>query len=175
MSKQFDDYQQNIDNIVEQRSLIPKKPDVEPQTKMSTSDIEKARQIYLKPNKTIGTKEKFNEEYRDEYNYAKEYVQFIAENKELIGENIEIWTKRYPGVPAEFWIVPTNKPVWGPRYLAEQIKSKYYRRLRSEQSTITGSDGVGTFYGQIVTDTVIQRLDAIPVNNTRKSIFMGAS
>jgi len=64
-------------------------------------------------------------------NFQKEYVQFIAENKEIIGETIEIWTRPFGGMPAEFWKVPVNKPVWGPRYLAEQIKRCYYLVIKT--------------------------------------------
>ena len=102
--------------------LTPKEDKVEPQTKISQSDIAKSKDVYLKPAKTIGSKERFNEKFREDYNFSKEYVQFIAENKECIGETTELWTKPYPGLPAEFWQVPSNKPVWGPRYLAERIK-----------------------------------------------------
>jgi hypothetical protein len=85
---------------------------------------------------------------------------------------IEIWTRPYGGVPAEFWKVPVNKPIWGPRHLAEQIKRCSYHRL-SMQNTTTNSDGVGQYYGSLAVDSTIQRLDARPVS-TRKSIFMGS-
>ena len=39
--------------------------------------------------KTVSCREKFNENFRATYEYDKEYVQFIAEHKELIGEKIE--------------------------------------------------------------------------------------
>ena len=76
-------------------------------------------------------------------------------------------------MPAEFWQVPTNKPVWGPRYLAEQIKRKFYHRLMMENKQTEAGDGM-TYYGQMAVDTTVQRMDARPVS-TRKSIFMGAN
>ena len=88
------------------------KMETAPQTKMSQNEIAKSKDIYLKPDKVISCREKFNEKYREDFNFGKEYVQFVGEHKELIGENIEIWTKPFAGVPAEYWIVPTNKPVW---------------------------------------------------------------
>ena len=176
VAQQFDTFQENVKEMTMDRMSNAKREEVEPQTKLSQSQIEKSKDIYLKPERSIspGSKEKFNEKFRDSYNFDKEYVQFIAENKEIIGEAIEIWTKPYPGMAAEYWRVPTNKPVYAPRYLAEQIKRKYYHRLKSEQNTITSADGMGTYHGGIVVDTLVQRLDAIPVS-TKKSVFMGAS
>src|ERR1700691_1694 len=110
---------------VDEANKAPMK-EVEPQTKIAQADIEKSKDIYLKPMKAISSKEKFNEKWRDDYNFAKEYVYFIAENHEVIGETIKLWTKKFAGQPAEYWEVPVNKPVWGPRYLAEQIKGANY-------------------------------------------------
>ena len=170
--KQFEAYDQNIKEMTMDRLNEAPKQDMEPQTKLSSSQIEKSKDIYLKPTTSIGSREKFNEKFRESYNYDKELVHFIAENKEIIGEMIEMWTKPYPGMPAEYWKIPTNKPVWGPRYVAEQIKSKFYHRLIMQQ-TVTENSGAGQFYGQLAADTTIQRLDAIPVSS-RKSVFMGA-
>lgn len=147
----------------------------EPQTKLSQNQLQKAPDIYLKPIKSIGCRERFNEKFRDEYNFQKEYVNFIAENKEIIGEAIPIWTRPFPGMPAEEWKVPVNKPVWGPRYLAEQIKRKTYRQLKMDgnEANRTGSDQVGEYYGQLAIESHVHRLDANPVQ-TKRSIFMGA-
>ena len=149
------------------------KQEVEPQTKLSSKEIEKSHDIYLKPQRKIADNQKFNEKFRSDWEFDKEYVQFIAEHKELIGENIEIWTHPYGGVGAEYWEVPTNKPVWGPRYLAEQIKRKCYHRLVMKQNVITETNGIGQMYGAIAADTTVQRLDAIPVSS-KKSVFMGS-
>jgi len=144
----------------------------DPQVKISTREAQNSNARYLKPSRSIASKEPFNENFRDDYNFQKEYVQFIAEHTELIGEMIEVWTKPFPGVSAEFWQVPTNKPVWGPRYLAEQIKKKSYRRLSMKES-FTEDNHVGSgMYGKIVHETTVQRLNAIPVSN-RRSVFMG--
>jgi len=169
---QFEVQQEAIKDLTQDRMNMAPKQDVEPQTKLSQKDIEKSKDIYLKPHISIGCRDKFNEDYRKDYNFSKEYVHFIAENKEIIGDTIEIWTRPFAGMPAEFWKVPVNKPVWGPRYLAEQIKRKFYHRLKMEQQ-VTEQTGLGSFYGAMVVDTVINRLDAYPVS-TRKSIFMGA-
>lgn len=170
---QFKEFDENVRSLTLDRMNMAPKQDVEPQTKIAQADLAAKKDIYLKPERSISSREKFNEDYRNEYNFAKEYVQFVAENKEIIGEAIEIWTKPFAGLPAEFWKVPTNKPVWGPRYLAEQIKRACYHRLRMD-NTIVGSDGYGQWHGAMAVDSTVQRLDAIPVSGKR-SIFMGAN
>lgn len=175
VEEQFKEFDQNIKDLTQDRMNAASKKDVEPQTKMSSSDIEKSSDIYLKPKRAIFSKEKFNEKYREDYNFAKEYVRFIAEHKEMPGETIQsIWSKPFPGVAAEEWDVPVNKPIWGPRYLAEQITKCKYHRLKMDQTVMTGGDHRGQYFGSMAVDTIVQRLDAIPVS-TKKSIFMGAS
>jgi len=173
--EQFEAFDQNVKEMTLDRMNQAPKQELEPQTKLSSSEIEKSKEIYLKPERVISCspKEKFNERFRKDYDQAREYVNFIAENNEIIGETIDIWTKPFQGVNAEWWKVPTNKPIWGPRYLAEQIKSKTYHRLTMSQ-TVTGGDHMAQYYGSMAVDTIIQRLDARPVSS-RKSIFMGAS
>ena len=170
---QFDKYDEQVKSLtLDQMNKAPKQ-DVEPQTKIAERDMSKMNDVYLKPIRTISSKERFNERFREAYDFDKEYVHFIAENREVLGETIELWTKPYPGLPAENWKVPVNKPLWGPRYLAEQIKRKSYHRLRMDETKGAGSDSAGQYYGQFVVDEVINRLDARPVS-TRKSVFMGA-
>lgn len=172
-AEQFKEFDSQVKELTMDRMNMAPKQEVEPQTKMAMSEIDKSKQIYLKPKTTIGTPQKFNEKFREAYEFDKEYVQFIAENKELIGESIEIWTRPYGGMPAEEWVVPTNKPVWGPRYLAEQIRRKYYHRLKTEDKVVS-HNSVGSQFGQMVVDTTIPRLTAEPVSSKR-SIFMGSS
>jgi hypothetical protein len=173
--KQFDDYEQNINSLTLDRMNEAPKQDVEPQTKISQVDIAKSKDIYLKPKRSIASREKFNEKFRDQYNFAKEYVHFIAEHKEMPGETIrDMWTKPFPGMPAEEWDVPVNKPIWAPRYVAEQIKAAKYHALMMQDNMSTGSDKFGTYTGQMIVDKTVQRLDAIPVSE-RRSIFMGKS
>jgi hypothetical protein len=149
---------------------IEEKP---PQIEVSQADRSKQKEIYLKPVRTIGTTQKFNEKFRKEYEYDKTFVRFEAENHEIFGEDLDLWTKPYQGVPAEEWKVPTNKAVWGPRYLAEQIKRKRYHRLVMKENVTVGGDHAGTYYGSMAADTTIQRLDARPVAE-KTSVFMGA-
>jgi hypothetical protein len=170
--KQFDQFKDSCDALTLDRMNAAPKQDLEPQTKLSQKDKDKLNDVYLKPSNWSRSPEKFNERFREEYNFAKEYVQFIAEHNELKGDTIELWTKPFPGVPAEFWKVPSNRPVWGPRYLAERLTKCQYHRLKTENKP-TFTEGGNTFYGDMVVDTTINRIDARPVSSHR-SIFMGA-
>jgi len=172
--KQFEAFDKNIQEMTLDRMNMAKKEEVEPQTKLSQSEIEKSKEIYIKPERSIGSREKFNEQYRSEYEFATEYVRFIAENKEIIGETIELWTKPFPGMPAQFWKIPCNKPLWAPRHVAERLAACKYHRLVMQNNIATGVDGMGQYYGSMAVDTTLQRLDALPVS-TRKSIFMGVN
>ncbi len=172
LEKQFDSFNDNVKQLTLDRMNEAPKLETEPQAKLSSSEIEKSKEIHLKPSRSIGTSQKFNEKFRDSWTFDKEYVQFIAENSEDKGGVIELWTRPYGGLPAEFWQVPTNKPVWGPRHLAEQIKRCSYHRLTMENKA-SYSEGGTQFYGTMAVDNTIQRLDARPVS-TRKSVFMGA-
>lgn len=172
VEKQLQEFDDNVKELTQDRMNMAPKEEVEPQTKMSQNQMNNSKDVYLKPKRRVGAKEPFNERFRQSYEYDKEYVKFIAENKEIIGELIDIWTKPYPGMSAEEWDVPVNKPVWGPRYLAEQIKRKYYHRLVM-QNTTTEQTNVGSFYGHLAADTTVQRLDCYPVAE-KKSLFMGS-
>ena len=171
---QLDSMDSQVKEMTHDRMNAAPKQDVEPQNKMSSSAIEKSKDVYLKPKRTISSKEKFNEKYREDYNFQKEYVRFIPEHKEIIGETIELWTKPFAGMPAEEWAIPTGKPIWAPRYVAERLKACSYHRLVMQQHVVTEVNHMGQMHGALSVDTTIQRLDAIPVS-TRKSVFMGAN
>lgn len=143
-----------------------------PQYELSQQELEAQGEIFLKPSKSIGCQDKFNEKFRGEMEFATERVKFIAENTEIPGETIEVWTRPFGGLPAQFWEVPVGKVVWGPRHLAEQLKKAHYHRMKT-LDVPTASDRGHQFYGCPVVDHTIQRLDAKPVSNNRKSIFMG--
>lgn len=145
-----------------------------PEARVSQKEIQKNNDIYLKPLRTVTSREKFNEKFRDDYNFKKEYVNFIAQHNELIGADIEKWTKEFPGQPAEYWEIPTNKPVWGPRYLAESLTKCSYHVFSMDEGSVSNSDGRASYTGKMVVDCVKHRLNAVPVT-TNKSIFMGAT
>ncbi len=166
VEKQFEEFNDNVKDLVAARSSDAPSQDSEKQTKMSSNEIRNAKDIYLKPSKTLPDRQKFNEKFRKDWEYQQEYVNFVAEHKELIGETIEFWAHPFGGVGATYWEVPTNKPIWAPRYVAEQIQRKSYHRLVMTNTT-TQTSGVGTFYGQLASDTKIQRLDAYPVRDMK--------
>lgn len=141
------------------------KLETEPQTKLSSKEIEKSDAPYIKPVRSINSKEPFNEKYRDLHKQAWEYIKCIVENNEILGEAVECWTKRFPGDPAHFWKIPVNKPVYIPRLLAEQLSQCRYHRLSMEASNaqVTGSDQMGTYIGNMVVDHTKQRIDCRPV------------
>lgn len=170
--KQFQEFDDNIKQMTLDRMNQAPKLEEDTIHKIAQSDINEAKDVYLKPVKTISSRERFNENFRKDYEYSKEYVFFIAENREVIGETIELWTKPFAGMPAEFWQVPVGKPIWAPRYVAERIKGCSYHRM-STQDTVTNSSNMGQFYGSMVVDNVIQRLDALPATKKR-SVFMGS-
>ena len=177
--KELDKAKESIDQFNDQVKELSSVPvnlvakEQEPIHKLSKDEISKSKDIYLKPSKANSPLEKFNEAYREEWNFQKEYVQFVAEHREIIGEKIEMWTKPFAGVPQEFWEIPTGKPVWAPRYVAEQIKRCSYRRLKTDNAIQTGGNSNMHFHGALVVDETIHRLDAHPVSS-QKSIFMGA-
>lgn len=173
LEKQFETYDENIKQMTQDRLNTAPKLETDQQTKMSQKDLERSKEIYLKPIRSIGSREKFNEDYRSDYEHAKEYVKFIAENKEIIGEAIDMWVKPFAGMPAEEWKIPVNKPVWAPRYVAERIAGCKYHRFEMQGSSITGSDGMGQYYGSMVVDNTVNRLDAHPVSE-KKTVFMGS-
>lgn len=169
--KQFEAFDNQVKELTMDRMNQTPKADRE-EAKVSSKDLEKSNDLYMKPVRTISCKEKFNEKYRDEYNYAKEYVPFVPKHYET-SDKAEFWTKPFAGVPAEFWQLPVDRTVYAPRYVEEQLKKCAYRRLSMDQKAISSSDGLGHYFGSMVVDTTVQRLDALAVS-TRKSIFMGS-
>jgi len=174
---QFNKFDEEVKALTFDRMNEAPLRDVEPQSdilKVSQKEKDRRGSPYLKPIRTISSREKFNEAHREDYNYAKELVHFEAENLEIIGESIDVWSKPFPGMPAEEWMVPVNTPVWGPRYLAEQLTKCSYHKLKMHEKEIVGGDGHGTYTGKIVVDETTHRLNARPVLE-RRSVFMGAS
>ena len=151
---------------------LNKAPLLEKEYKPAVKDP-KSSDIYLKPKTTISSREPFNEKFRKIYEFKKEYVYFTAYNNEIIGESINIWTKPFAGMPAQEWIVPVGKPIYAPRYVAEQIKNCKYHTYKMEENRVSGQDGRATYLGTMTTTNTVQRLDAMP-QTEQKSIFMTA-
>jgi hypothetical protein len=166
--EKFEQFQENIKEVG--KEVLNTAPETaEPQTKISLKEIKEAKDLYVEPKRRQICKEPFNEKFRAQYEKAKEYVRFIAENNEIVGESIQLWTRPFPGVPAEEWEVPVNKPVWGPRYLAEQIARKFYHRLVMEDTPTQESNGI-RYYGTMVIKNTIHRLNAHPASSFGKAV-----
>ena len=160
----FNAFEQNLRELARtDTSNIPVE-EQEPSTKLSSREIRNSQDIYLKPKRTMfAPGQKFNEAFREEWEYRKQIVRFIVENKEAEGEWIrDIWTRPYGGIPAELWDVPVGKPVWGPRYLAEQIRGKVYDRLKMKEDGHIGHEQGVDFYGQMAYKDKKARLTAEP-------------
>lgn len=171
---QVDMFNEQVENLTLDSMNKAPKLEHEPQVPKSQSELAKFNDIYLKPHRTIGCQDRFNENYRKEWESAKEYVRFEAQNHEIIGETIDMWTKPFAGIPAEWWKIPTNKPLYAPRYVAEQLSRCNYHILTMGKAKSSGMDEMGNeFVDTIAVQSTKQRLDAIPVRDT-KSIFMGA-
>lgn len=177
----FEKFDQDVKSMTLDRMNQAPMEEHEPQTQLSSKQWNEAPEIYLKPKRTMHSSpipkgpnagkmmDIFNEAHREAWEYDKKYVRFTAENYEIIGETIILWTKPYQGIPAEEWEVPANKPVWGPRYLAEKLKRCCYHRLVMNDHKVAGSDHAGTYTGGIIADTIKHRIDAVPAPKTQIS------
>lgn len=175
VEKHFKEFEDQVNSLTLDRMNEAPTKEAAPQTEIASVDRAKMKETYIKPIRSIGCREKFNEKFRKDYEHDKEYVHFEAENNEIIGEEIDFWTKPYAGMPAEEWKVPVNMPVWAPRYVAEQIKRCKYHRLVMKQNVVPNSnDGRSEMYGTMAADSTVQRLDARPASSKR-SVFMGAN
>lgn len=179
--KELDKAQEQFDNFDSQiKEMTLDRMNKAPVKEVEQQRLKSDNEIYLKPKRSFppgvnpktGEREKFNEKFRAEYEFQKEYVRFIAQNNEIIGETIEFCLKKFPGTNCEEWAVPVNKPVWAPRMVAERIKGCKHHKLIMQDKT-TGSDHNAQYYGTMAVDTTVQRLDAYPATE-KKSVFMGA-
>lgn len=126
---QLNKFESHVKSLtVDELSKSPLK-ESEPQTKLSNREVEKLDAPYIKPVRAIFSNEKFNEAFRKERDEGWKYVKCIVENNEIIGERIEKWTKHWPGEPAHFWQIPVNKPIYLPKFLAEELQGCCYHRL----------------------------------------------
>ena len=76
VEKQFEEFNDNVKDLVAARSPDAKPEESERQTKMSSNEIRNAKDIYLKPSKTLPDRQKFNEKFRKDWEFQKEYVNF---------------------------------------------------------------------------------------------------
>ena len=168
----FDEFQENIESMTKDRLDKAPSMEMEQQTKMSSREVNKYDAPYIKPIRSIarpsggkdGAKVYWDEKNRAQRDRDWEYVKCVCENNEIIGEQIELWSAKWGCDPAHQWKIPTNKPVWIPRHIAEQIQQCKYHRLRMEDRP-TSTDGDMTYYGSMSVDRTIHRLDARPTGS----------
>lgn len=166
--KELDKVAEQLDSNVEKMAsgdLPAKNIETEQQTKISTREAQTCDAPYLKPERNFDCKAKFNEKYRAAWEHDRQYVRAIAENYEIVGESIAVWTKPYAGVPYEFWKVPVNKPIMIPRHLANQLASRKYIRYVMSENKVTSQDGYGTYTGAMEQKEYRSRLDARPISS----------
>jgi len=163
-AEQFEAFDEKVKSMTLDRMNKAPLEDFEPQTKMSTREQNKADALYIKPIRSINSRERFDEKQRAAHTEAWRYVKCIVENYEIIGEPIEVWTKKFPGDSYHFWKVPVNKPIYIPKLLAEQLSQCRYHRLTMEPSSnqVSNVDQMGTYVGTVVVDSVKQRIDCKP-------------
>lgn len=160
LDHQFDSYKKQLDNLtLDEMNKAPLKEEP-PQIERSVAETRKIEAPYIKPVRSISGREKFNEKYRSDWEHDKQYVLIEAENKMIIGEQVEMWTKPYAGIPAEFWNIPVNKPINVPRYVANQIKGAKHHELHMDDTKTISSDAIAEYQGVMVAKKTIQRLDA---------------
>lgn len=156
---QFKNFNESVHEAKEEsRKLVAK--ETEPHVKMSQEEMNRSDVIYLKPKRTFPSREKFNEKFRDEFNRQSEYVEFIAENREVKGESIDFCIKKFPGQSVEEWVVPVDKPVAAPRYVKERIQDCGYTVFTTANRDVTGREGGIEYYGQMVAEERRERLAA---------------
>lgn len=171
---QFDKYEENISSLTLDKMNEAPMKESEPQHKLTQNQIADSNDIYIKPFKTIGCADKFNEDYRKDWEYAKEYVYITAQNNMVLKEFLQFWTKPFAGIPYEEWKVPVGKPIWVRRHVAEQIKNCVHHELHMDESKKVDANEFGDYCGQMVAKQKVQRFDAFPATKQR-SIFMGSS
>lgn len=166
---QFDAFEKQLRSLSNQP--LGQAPETEAQTKLSSREANREDLPYIKPSRTIASSEKFNDKYKAQFEYAKQYVRVIAENNEIIGEAIEVWTKPFPGVAAEFWKVPVNRPIMIPRYVASQISTRQYVQYSMTEPKMTGTEGGHQFYSGMIGKDIKRRLDCRPTAPVTVSMF----
>lgn len=172
--KDFDEFQDQVKEASKDAVNDNPVKEEEHQTQMSSRELKfaktptiKCEKVIFPPRRKDGSAEKFNEQFRKEYEFKKEYVEFIAENIEIPGEMIEFWTKPYPGVPAQFWSIPSNTPVRAPRFVAERIEACNYNVLKMDEKEMGQEQGGIRYYGRLVTKDKKARLSARPIKSNK--------
>jgi len=172
-NKEIEKVDLQIDALTQQMSAldqdtINKAPirETEPQTLMTKAQEKYTDAPVIKPTKSMSAVGKPIPKQAKARKEGWEYVKVIAEHNELIGENIELWINPFAGDPCSYWEIPTNKPIYIPRFLAEHLATRNYHRLKMQDRPATQltaemhSDGMASQpSGQFVAKETIRRID----------------
>lgn len=172
IEKSFDSLGESIRDINPLECKAPE-PEFDPLTKLSKKQMEMATAPYIKPlrsqarpvNEKQGMKVHFNEKHRPLYEKDWEWLKVTVDNYEMIGSDVEMWTAEWGCDPAYFWVIPTNKPVYLPRFVARRLKKCRYHEMHMEGdpqqgAKPSGGDQFSKSYGVMEVRKTKQRLDA---------------
>lgn len=111
----------------------------DPYTKLSRREMQLADAPYITPYRTLDRPNvaKYGEAGKFHYNTAHDklredgwkYIKVTVDNYESIGQSIDIQSSPFGCDPCYFFLVPVNKPIWIPLFLAKQIKSCRYHEI----------------------------------------------
>lgn len=166
-------FQEEIKELTMDVANHVKLEETEQQTEIPSKVLAKSEFPRIEPKRTIFSQEKFNEKFRKERDYAWEYVDCICENIEIKGESVDFFLKKFPGEPAHEWVIPVNKPVSIPRFVAEHLHTRNYAVLTLDQGEKRAVEAGVEQYGMPVYTSRRKRIDCIPhvKNNTPFSHF----
>src|SRR5665213_2096435 len=81
---QFDAFDENVKSLtLDHMNNLPVEAS-EAKHKLTQNQIADAKDIYIQPFKTIASRDKFNENYREDYTYAMEWVYITAQNNMIL-------------------------------------------------------------------------------------------
>lgn len=164
VEEQLDAFNDKVKELSAEPAKLEAK-EVEPQVKFSNREINKDAKVIM-PAKTIGRRDKFNEDFRSEFNEMKQRINCIVEHIEQPGALVESWTGPWGGYQCEFWQVPVNTPVNIPKYLAKRLAACNWNILSMDEGQIRESTNEGKFYGAPVYKDVRRRIDCRPAGSS---------
>lgn len=159
LDSEFDAKQEQMSSLTQDEMNKAPKKEQEPQAVLSKREEKSYDAPVIKPSQTVPGIGKRKPEQDSLRRQAWELVKVVVENRESIGESIELWHKApFGGEPCTFWQLPTNKPIYIPRFLADRIKKCNYHVLTTVEQSI-GRNEWGEMIGKMVATETRNRLD----------------
>lgn len=169
IDSQINQVQTAMSNLTQDEINKASVVDFQPQTEITRAMKDFTDAPVIKPIKSIPRPGKPIAKEAKDRAWGWEYVRCIAENREVIGETIELWTGKYHGDMADFWQVPVNRPIYLPRHVAKRISECRYHRVKMQDRPMHNlmnemeSTGVSGYSGQLTVVDTRQRLDCRPI------------